>query len=87
MILLSNYTASNAYRENIIENIRIVHVPKEFGLIHCYKQGARLGVVSYNYERIASQLRSSGIFEELMQNRFHPKNIPKFEEWGYEKID
>jgi hypothetical protein len=22
--------------------------------------------------------------EELMENRFHPKNIGKFESWGYE---
>jgi hypothetical protein len=22
--------------------------------------------------------------EELMENRFHPKNLDKFESWGYE---
>ena len=28
----------------------------------------------------------SGIAEQLMQNRFHPRNIDKFEGWGFDSI-
>ena len=37
------------------------------------------GIFVYDY---ASMTRP--FTEELMQNRFHPKNIGKFEDWGYE---
>ena len=38
-----------------------------------------LGIFEYDY-----QAMSRPFTEELMQNRFHPDNIGKFEAWGYE---
>jgi len=32
------------------------------------------------------RMYKSGLFEDLMKNRFHPKNIYKFESWGHESI-
>jgi hypothetical protein len=29
---------------------------------------------------------SSGLVEQLMQNRFHPRNIEKFEDWGFDSV-
>ena len=31
-------------------------------------------------------LWNSGIVEELMANRFHPDNIHKFRDWGFEDM-
>ena len=28
----------------------------------------------------------SGLARDLMENRFHPRNVHKFEEWGHEGI-
>ncbi len=37
------------------------------------------GIFVYDYSKM-----SRPFTEELMQNRFHPKNLDKFEAWGYE---
>jgi hypothetical protein len=31
--------------------------------------------------------KDSGIAEELMKNRFHPKNMYKFNDWGFPNFD
>lgn len=36
------------------------------------------GIFVYDYTKM-----SRPFTEELMQNRFHPKNMDKFEQWGY----
>jgi hypothetical protein len=38
-------------------------------------------IFEYDYKRMKE--RTSVFFEELMANRFHPKNINKFEDWGF----
>lgn len=35
------------------------------------------------YELGMSDKTDPGMVERLMQNRFHPKNVGKFEEWGF----
>jgi len=35
----------------------------------------------YDYKRMKHA--RSALVEELMRERFHPKNIHKFEEWGF----
>ena len=40
----------------------------------------------YDYDAMKNHMYSSGLFEQLMQNRFHPKNIDKFEDWGFETV-
>ena len=43
-------------------------------------------IFEYDYKAMKSSMYDSGICEELMKNRFHPKNVHKFEDWGYESI-
>ena len=38
----------------------------------------------YNYEKIAKTMAESDFFKQLMENRFHPKNYDKFEDWGFD---
>jgi hypothetical protein len=40
---------------------------------------ANPSIFEYDYESMTRPF-----FEELMQNRFHPDNLDKFESWGYE---
>jgi hypothetical protein len=37
------------------------------------------GIFEYDYSKM-----SRPFTEELMQNRFHPDNLDKFESWGFE---
>ena len=43
-------------------------------------------IFTYDYEGMKNQRYSSGLVEQLMQNRFHPRNIEKFEDWGFESV-
>ena len=43
-------------------------------------------IFEYDYKAMKDLMYNSGLFEDLMKNRFHPRNIPKFEEWGHEGI-
>ena len=43
-------------------------------------------IFEYDYQAMKDRMYNSGLFEGLMMNRFHPRNIPKFEEWGHEGI-
>jgi len=40
---------------------------------------ANPAIFEYDYKKMTQPFT-----EELMQNRFHPKNLVKFEAWGYE---
>ena len=41
-------------------------------------------IFRYDYEAIKNTMYKEGGFaEELMQNRFHPKNIDKWDGWGF----
>jgi hypothetical protein len=39
-------------------------------------------IFEYDYKKMKET--TSVFIEELMANRFHPKNINSFEDWGYE---
>ena len=43
-------------------------------------------IFEYDYKAMKDRMYNSGLFEGLMMNRFHPRNIPKFEDWGHESI-
>ena len=32
------------------------------------------------------RMYDSGLFEELMANRFHPDNVHKFADWGFKDM-
>jgi hypothetical protein len=41
-------------------------------------------IFTYDYEAIKNAIyKEGGIAEELMQNRFHPKNMDKWDGWGF----
>jgi len=45
-------------------------------------------IFTYNYEAMKNALYTEGGFvEELMKNRFHPKNMGLWKGWGFESID
>ena len=54
--------------------------------IDWYNLSQNPAIFEYDYEAMKDRMYNSGLFEELMKNRFHPKNISKFESWGYESI-
>jgi len=35
------------------------------------------------YDYAAMRISKAGLHEELIQNRFHPRNIPQFAGWGF----
>ncbi len=40
-------------------------------------------IFTYDYERIKETMKNSGIVEELMSVIFHPKNMNKWNNWGF----
>jgi hypothetical protein len=40
-------------------------------------------IFTYDYKAIRQHILETGVAEELMMERFHPKNIPKFPGWGF----
>ena len=43
-------------------------------------------IFTYDYNAMKKHMYESGIAEELMQDRFHPRNLDKLERWGFESI-
>ena len=41
-------------------------------------------IFTYDYQVIKEKLYNSGLAEELIKNRFHPKNIDKWNSWGFD---
>lgn len=44
-------------------------------------------IFTYDYSAIKEKLYSNGLGKELMENRFHPKNIAKFVGWGFDGLE
>jgi hypothetical protein len=42
-------------------------------------------IFEYDYE--AMRLRMKPVAEELMANRFHPRNFDKFVSWGFDEFN
>jgi hypothetical protein len=45
-----------------------------------------LAIFEYDYQGMKDAMYS-GIKEDLVKNRFHPKNIPKFRDWGMDGFE
>ena len=43
-------------------------------------------IFEYDYKAMKDRMYNSGLFGDLMKNRFHPRNVLKFEECGHEGI-
>ena len=44
-------------------------------------------IFTYDYQVIKDHFYSSGLAEEIIANRFHPKNMDKWNSWGFEFED
>jgi hypothetical protein len=44
------------------------------------------GIFELDYESLKDRIWKYGFGEELMQNRFNPKNIHKFHDWGFNDL-
>ncbi len=40
-------------------------------------------IFTYNYKQMKENMKNSGIAEELMSVIFHPKNMEKWNNWGF----
>ena len=42
----------------------------------------------YDYEGMRQKMvgTDGGLYRDLMENRFHPRNVHKFESWGFESV-
>ena len=54
--------------------------------INWYLLSQNPAIFEYDYKAMKDRMYNSGLFEDLMKNRFHPRNVLKFEEWGHEGI-
>jgi hypothetical protein len=43
-------------------------------------------IFTYDYAAMKRRMLESGLAEELMRNRFHPRNIEKFVGWGFDSV-
>ena len=45
-------------------------------------------IFEYDYEGMRKKMvgTDGGLYRDLMENRFHPRNIDKFEGWGFESV-
>ena len=54
--------------------------------IDWYNLSRNPSIFEYDYQAMKDRMYNSGLCEDLMKNRFHPKNIYKFESWGHESL-
>ena len=47
-------------------------------------QGLSGNPAIFTYDYAAMRSTMAGLHEELMQNRFHPRNLPRCAGWGFE---
>ena len=42
-------------------------------------------IFTYDYKKMKETMKNSGIVEELMSYIFHPRNMEKWKDWGFEE--
>ena len=42
-------------------------------------------IFTYDYKLMKETMKNSGIVEELMSYIFHPRNMEKWKDWGFEE--
>ena len=52
-----------------------------------YKLGSNPGIFTTNYEFLTKRMVDTGIAEDIIMNRFNPKNMDKFVDWGYDEFE
>ena len=72
----------SAWALDMMENIMKIQPWK----IHWFHLSSNPYIFTYDYEFLRKRMRYT-IAEELIQNRFHPRNVHKFASWGFEIFD
>ena len=54
--------------------------------IHWARLSQNPSIFEYDYKGMKDAMYN-GIKEDLVKNRFHPKNIPKFRDWGMDGFE
>ena len=68
---------------NACKNPSLIHLLDEnHGRIEWFVIPNNPAIFEYDYKGMKE--KTSVFTEELMANRFHPKNVDRFESWGYE---
>jgi len=71
---------------SLSENPNAIYLlAKNIYKVHWHILSCNPSIFEYDYE--AMQNRMAIIAEELIANRFHPKNMDKFVSWGFEDFD
>ena len=49
---------------------------------------ANPAIFEYDYEEMRKKMvgTDGGLYRDLMENRFHPRNVHKFEDWGFDSV-
>ena len=72
----------SAWALDMMENIMKIQPWK----IHWFHLSSNPYIFTSDYEFLRKRMRYT-IAEELIQNRFHPRNVHKFASWGFEIFD
>ena len=72
--------------ERLCKNINAIDILKENqDKINWYFFSGNPNIFTYDYIKIKEKMKKSGIVEELMAFIFHPKNMNKWIDWGFEE--
>ena len=70
------------------ENPNAIHIfEKNLDKVYWYWVSFNPNIFEYDYKEIKNTLyNDNGFVEELMMNRFHPSNMDKWYDWGFDDI-
>jgi hypothetical protein len=72
--------------ERLSGNPNAINILKENqNKIDCYNFSSNPNIFEYDYIKMKETMKKSGIAEELMSVIFHPKNMNKWINWGFEE--
>ena len=74
--------------DRLSENPNAIHIlEKNLDKVNWYRLSLNLNIFEYDYKKIKNTLyNDNGFVEELMMNRFHPSNMDKWYDWGFDDI-
>jgi hypothetical protein len=69
-------------------NPNAIHIlEKNLDKVDWYRLSRNPNIFEYDYKEIKNTLyNDNGFVEELMMNRFHPSNMDKWYDWGFDDI-
>ena len=73
---------------NLTGNPNAIHIlEKNLDKTDWYWLSSNPNIFTYDYEAMKNAMyKECGFVEELMANRFHPKNMKKWNDWGFPTI-